>query len=144
MIKTCGAEDFKFYEVALVVTEGGIATTKDAQWRAMIELKSSRGKLRTTSSMHQFKRGMWEHFRIKKRLARTVLEDADKASLSGADDKWQLEAPHKEEPELLTHSTDLRFDGLLMGQSYHAEKSADWAKFLNNDELNAWSSGLQS
>ena len=85
-------------------------------------------------------RGMWEHFTIEKRWARTVLEDADKASLSGSDEKWQLEAPYKEEPELLTHSTDLSFDGLLMSQSYHAGKSGDWAMFLENDKLSAWSS----
>ena len=62
--------------------------------------------------------------------ARIVLEGAEKARLSGADDKWQLDSPYKEEFELLRHSKDLRLDGSLIRQAFYVGKSRNWTKVL--------------
>ena len=51
-------------------------------------------------------------------MARTVLEAAEKARLSGAHDKWQLDSSYKEELELLRHSKDLRLNGSLIRQAF--------------------------
>ena len=44
-----------------------------------------------------------------------MLADADKEKLNGTDGGWQQETPHKkEELELARHSSDRRFEGVLM------------------------------
>ena len=48
----------------------------------------------------------------------------------GTDGRWQHETPYKEELELLRHSNDLRFGGVLMRQAYNAVKSGAWANYL--------------
>ena len=58
----------------------------------------------------------------------------------GTDGSWQYESPYKEEPELLRHSTDLRFDGSPARNAYNAGTSGDWEEFLENGRLSAWTS----
>ena len=69
-------------------------------------------------------------FHHQKAWARSILEDAERVRRLGTDGRWQHEVPYKEELELLRHSSDLRFEDVLMGQAYNAEKSGDWANHL--------------
>ena len=87
---------------------------------------------------------MWERFTFKRAWARSVLADAENVRQLGTDGRWQHEKPYKEELELLRHSTDLRFGGLLTRQAFNAVKSSDWANyfqvFLANGKRSGWTS----
>ena len=87
---------------------------------------------------------MWERFTIKKAWARSVLADADNVRQYGTDGRRQHETPHKEKLELVRHSNDLLFEGVPMCQACHAEKSGDWANYLEvfsrNGKLSVWAS----
>ena len=80
----------------------------------------------------------------KKAWSSSVLADAENAKQLGTDGRWQHETLHKEEFELLRHSTDLRFGWFLMRQAFDAVKSGDWANyieiFLGNGKLSVWTS----
>ena len=79
-----------------------------------MEQKAFRGKLWATFGMEQLTRKIWERFTIKKTCTRSVLADADRVWRNGRDGRSQLEAPLREELELVSHSNDLRFEGVLM------------------------------
>ena len=85
-------------------------------WREMIEQKVFRG-------MERYVRRMWERFTLKKTWARSVLADVDKEWQHGTEGGRQQETPYKEEPELVMHSSDLRFEGVQMRRAYFARKS---------------------
>ena len=57
---------------------------------------------------------------------------------------WQQEAPYKEALEFVRHSSDLRFEGILMRRAYEAVKSRDWKDYLEvllkGDRLSMWAS----
>ena len=80
--------------------------------------------------MEQFVPTMWENGTIKKSSARSVLVDAEKEREEGIGHDWQQESPYKEELELVKHSSDLRFEGLLMRRAYFAGRSDDWECYL--------------
>ena len=80
--------------------------------------------------MEHFLRGMWERFTIKKAWARLVLAGADNVRQHGTDGRWQHETPHKEKLELVRHCNDVRFEGVPKCQACYAEKSGDWANYL--------------
>ena len=94
--------------------------------------------------MEQFVRRMREHFhhQKKKALARSVLVDAEKERQGGIEGDWQQESPHKEERELIRHSSHLRFGVLSMRRIYCAGRSGDWESYLKevrkDDKLSVW------
>ena len=58
--------------------------------------------------------------------------------------EWQQESPYKEELELVKHNRDLCFKGLSVRRAYHAGKSGDWGRYLQefrkDDKLSEWAS----
>ena len=85
---------------------------------------------------------MWEHLTIKNAWARSVLLDAEKERQEGRDGHWQQESPYNEEPNLVKHSRDLRFEGLSMRRAYYAGRSGVWESYLEefqkDDRLSVW------
>ena len=88
-----------------------------SMWREKVEQMTFRGKMR-------------QRFIYKKSWARSFLADVEKEWQNGRDGEWQKDTPCEEELELVSHSSDLRFDGKLMHPAYHAEKSGDWRNSL--------------
>ena len=107
------------------------AEVNGVKWRALIEQKASRGKLWAAFGLEQLVRRMVERFAIKKAWAISVLEDAENVVRLQTDGRWQHETPYKEKIELLRHSNDLRFEGVLMRQAYNAGKSGGWANYID-------------
>ena len=62
--------------------------------------------------MEHFARRVWEHFTIKKALARSVLVNVGTERQDETEGDWQQESPYREELELVRHSSDLRLEGL--------------------------------
>ena len=54
------------------------------------------------------------------------MADADEEKPDGTDGDWQQETPYKEELELVRHSRDLRFEGILLRSACEAGKSGGW------------------
>ena len=110
-----------------------------SKWREMVELKAFRGRLWAAFGMGQFVRQMWECFTLEKVWARSVLADVEKERQNGTDGEWPQETRYKEELELVRHSSDLRFEGILMRRAHYAGKSGDWENYLEEflkDRLN--------
>ena len=145
--KKCTANGFKFLEIAAIVAEeGGAAHTINlckrcynegrlkqgdehvaaSNWKELVEQKACRGKLWAAFGTEQFVRKMWERFTLKKGWTRSVLADVENANQYGTGGDWQQETSHNEEVELVWHSSDLRFEGILIRRAYDAGKSGDW------------------
>ena len=62
--------------------------------------------------MEHFARRVWEHFTIKKALARSVLVNVGTERQDETEGDWQQESPYREELEVVRHSSDLRREGL--------------------------------
>ena len=73
---------------------------------------------------------MWQHFTMKKVWARSVLVEVEKERQDGIEGDWQQESPCQEALELFRHSSDLRFEGLLMRRAYYSGRSGDWQNSL--------------
>ena len=99
-----------------------------SKWREMVEQKAFRGKLWAAFGMEQLARKMWERFTIDMALSRSVSADEEKERQDGVDSDWRQETPQKEELELVQHSSDLRFEGIMMRSACEAVKSGDWRK----------------
>ena len=110
----------------------------------MVEPKTFRGELWAAFGMERHVRNMWERFTLKKTWARSGLADADKERQNGTDGGWQQETTCKKRPEFVRHSSDLRFEGILMRRADHAVKSGKWQncveEFLKGDRLSVWAS----
>ena len=74
-------------------------------------------------------------------LVQAVLQCTVAESRWATSDGLKLEGAYKEELELVRHSSDLRFEDILMRRAYYVENSGDWENdldvFLTNDRLNA-------
>ena len=74
---------------------------------------------------------LWERFTLKKSAGPDqFLADVENETQNGTDGDWQQEASYNEEVELGWHSSDLRFEGILMRRADDAEKSGDWEHCL--------------
>ena len=161
----CREEGFKFYRIVAIVTEeGGAARTINLRkqcynvrrlkqgdrdltalkWSEMVEQKAFRGKLWAAFGLEQVAHKMLERFTIEKAWARSVMAEVEKERLGGREGDWQQESPYKEELELIRHSSDLRFEGLVMRRAYYEGRSGDWQnyleKFLKDGMLSVWAS----
>ena len=98
-----------------------------SKWREMVEQEASRGKLwhgtirtqNVETFHHQKKRGPDQFWQMRKRKGKTE-QTAD------GNDSRHI----KEKCELVRHSSDLRFEGILMLRACHAEKLGDWENYL--------------
>ena len=117
----CRKEGFKFHQLAAIVTGGGGAA-RTINFRA-----ESRNKAPS-----------------KKAWARSVLVDVEQERQDGIEGDWRQESPCKEELEPVKHSSDLRFEGLLMRRACCAGRSGDWEncleEFFKDGRLSVWAS----
>ena len=95
--------------------------------RALVDQKAFRGKLWEAFGMEHFERRMWERTTKKKKR--------------GPDRSWQIKkvsgkmeraagGNKRRRTRRISKSKDVRFEGVLMRQAYNAEKSGDWADYL--------------
>ena len=105
-----------------------------SKWRALIEQKASRGKLWAAFGLEQFCADCGNDALLEKACERSFLVDAENVRRLGTDGRWQHETPHKDELDIVRHSTDLRVEGVLMRQANNAEKSGDWGLFWKNSK----------
>ena len=57
---------------------------------------------------------------LNKRGPDRFLADVEKERQDGTDGEWQQETTYKENLDLVRHSSDSRFDGVLMRRAYEA------------------------
>ena len=76
-------------------------------------------------------RRMWEHFTIPKSVGQIGPNSGKMERTAGGNRRRRTGRSSR----LLRHSTDLRFEGVLLRQAYFAGESSDWANYL---EKKSW------
>ena len=106
-----------------------------------MEQKAFRRKLWVVFGMEQYLRRMWEHFTVKRVLAKAVLSDAERERQEGKQGNWQKDSPFKQELEPVKRSSDLSFNGLLMRRAYCAGNWESYKEeFQKDGKLSVWAS----
>ena len=80
----------------------------------MIRQKTSPSRLRAACGSDGFDNKRWEHFTIKRRWAKHLLDEATKSVQVETDSSWHNESPCKEELELLQSWVNETTDHLSM------------------------------
>ena len=119
------------------LTAQGLATLKNWQWKAVVEMNAHRGRLWRMLGKDQYIQGMWEYFSLEGAKAKEFLKDAEEEKQDGIQGQWQRESPAKEFLEQVKSSADTDCTPKMMKYGYSALKGGDWEeyksifKFLN-------------
>ena len=100
-----------------------------SKWRGMVEQTAFRGPRQHSAKGNSCAK--CGHVSLsKKARAISVLADVENETQNGTDGDWQQETSYNEEVELVWHSSDLHFEGILMRRADDAGKSGDWEHCL--------------
>ena len=141
----CSDKAFRFWQFASVVVEDGkeshtanynesltakgLALLKNWQWKAVVEKKAHRGRLRRMLGKDQYIQGMWEFFSLERVKAKKFMKNAKEEKQEGMQGQWQRESPAKEYLEQVKSCAETDCTPKMMKYWYFALKGGDWKEY---------------